>query len=364
MAAAALDFDSLCLTVHADCVVVPAAMAAGQAVRASGREVLAAYVAGVEFMARLSHASVPPQRGWTHTAVFGVFGAAIAAARLLGLSPDETANAIGICLSLAAGSQQSNIEQTLTKRLQPALAARNGVFAAQAARAGITGPGASIQGKAGLWALYQPGEHERLVGGLGRDYLMLETGLKKYPVCACSHAAIEACLRLTQGEALGAGDIDRVEVTLTPFMAYMVGGEFDPTQNPVVAAQFSVRYAVAAALLRGHVDLGDLANDAIHDPQATELARRIVVHVDQNASGEVAPATVRFASARDGDRTLTVDAMSGSVAAPLSNDDFAAKLAACDRILPLANDGFATLRQRIEWLEDVDDIAAVAALLA
>lgn len=365
MAAAALDFDSLCLTAHTDCVVVPAAIAAAETSGASGKALLTAYVAGTEIIARLSRAAVPPQKGWTHTSVFGVFGATLAAARLFGLSDTETTHAFGISLSLAAGSQQSNIEQTLTKRLQPALAARNGIFAALSARAGITGPACVLEGKAGLWALYQKGCADRLLDGLGHEYVLLQTGLKEYPVCACSHAAIEACLGLTGGRGLREDDIERVDVTVTPFMTDMVGGAFDPSQNPVVAAQFSIRYAIAAALLRGHVDLSDLTFDAITDASIKRLADRIRVHTDQSNGGEVEPATVCLKLAGQDERTLTVNVIPGSPAAPLSADAFLTKLRACERAQPFDArlGGLPALQRTVQRLEELGDLKQLGALL-
>lgn len=365
MAAAALDFDSLCLTVHADCVVAPAALAVAEEQRQSGRAFLTACIVGAEIVARLSRASISPQKGWTHTAVFGVFGAAAASARLAGLSQRQLANAFGICLSLAAGTQQSNIEQALTKRMQPALAARSGVFAAYAAQAGISGPISVLEGKAGLWALYQNGDREKLIAGLGRDYVMLETGLKKYPVCACSHAAIEACLFLTGGQPLIPEQIERVEVTLTPFMSYMVGGAFDPASDPVVSAQFSVRYAVGVALLYGRLGLPDLDLDAIKNPDVKRLADRIVIHTDELVTGDVAPAVVCLKLKGGKAHAVTVDAMPGSATAPLSEAEFDAKLRAC----ALATQGMQNgnriqrLRALIGHLEDIDDLGSITELL-
>ena len=159
MAAAALEFDTLCLSVHADNVIVPAAFAIAEDRRANGELFLGACIVGTEIMARLAHASVPPQKGWNHTAVFGVFGVALAVASLAHLTAKQAANAFGMCLSLAAGTQQPNFEQRLTKRMQPAFAARSGIFAVEAAQHGITGPACSDRGKGrALGPLYQAGD--------------------------------------------------------------------------------------------------------------------------------------------------------------------------------------------------------------
>jgi len=364
VAAAALDFDSLFRTVHADSVIVPVVLAVGEAVNASGRDVLLAYAAGVEIMARLSEASIPPQRGWTQTAVFGVFGAAAASARLLGLDEDAFGHALGIGLSLAAGSQQANVEKVLTKRLQPALAARNGVFAAHAAKSGVTAPAEWLEGRAGIWALYQAGDPKRLLAGLGERFLFTETLLKKYPVCSCSHAAIDALAAIIEQYDLTADAMASVTVTLTPFMNHMVGGAFAPESNPVVTAQFSVQYALACIALRGRVSLKDLALDAIADPAIARFCDRIEVVVDEAETGELTPARVEV---RAGGQVFVeqVDAMPGSAEAPLSAAEQEAKLADCLDRVPGWSDGArrARLMETVRRLPDLPKIAELTALL-
>src|SRR6188474_297528 len=99
--------------------------------------------------------------------ISGPFAAAATAAKLLKLDATATRHALGIALSQAAGTQQSNIEQALTKRLQGALSARSGVFSAQLAQRGITAPREAIEGKFGLFALYQEGNPLKILDGLG-----------------------------------------------------------------------------------------------------------------------------------------------------------------------------------------------------
>lgn len=365
MAAAALDYDSLCLTVHADSVVVPAVVAVAEAAGASGKQLIAAYVAGVEIMARLSRAAISPQKGWSHTAVFGVIGAALAAASIARMTRAEIAGGIGVCLSLAAGSQQANVERSLTKRLQPALAARNGILAADIARAGVLGPSDSFEGRNGFWALYQGGDAALLRKGIGSDYVLLQTALKKFPVCACSHAAIEAVLQLAVEYDIQPDEVLAVEAIVTPFMAYMVGGDFGPGSDPVVSAQFSLRYGLASALLRRHVGLANLELLAIKDPAAARLAERVALTTDAQVSGETAPATVRIRTARHGELSRTIVAMPGCPDAPLSPGELYGKWADCCAAARFARGEYAFKRLcgAIDGLETCDDIGDLVALL-
>ena len=134
MFAAALDFDSLGRDApsHVNIVVLPAALALAERRHVSGKEFLTALVAGSDLMCRLGVAceSQGPSKGWFYTSVHGVFGSVAASARLMGLDAVGIRNAIGIAFSQAAGTQQANIEPSLTKRMQSGFASRSGVFAA------------------------------------------------------------------------------------------------------------------------------------------------------------------------------------------------------------------------------------------
>lgn len=329
LAASALDYDSLHENVHPDAIVLAAAWSVAHAAHAGGRDLLRAYVLGSELVCRLANAATGPQKGWTLGAVLGTFGAALAASLLLKLTPERTTHALGLCLSMAAGSQQTNVEQVLAKRLQPALAARAGVQAALLANVGITAPAQAFEGRFGLWTLYFPGDRNLLLDGLGARYAMLRTGLKKYPVCACSHAAMDALHGSMQAEAIETSDIERVEAVISPFMARLVGGAFQPDANAQVTAQFSLQYALASIALRGRLGVSELAAEAVRDRRIAEFVPRIVVIVDEQNSNELAPATVRMRLRSGAVSTLTVQRMPGGADAPLSVAEARAKWVEC-----------------------------------
>ena len=104
LAASALDYDSLHENVHPDAIVLASAWSLAAATRATMGDLLRAYVLGSELVCRLADATTGPQKGWTIGAVLGTFGSALAASLLLKLSPERTTNALGLCLSMAAGS--------------------------------------------------------------------------------------------------------------------------------------------------------------------------------------------------------------------------------------------------------------------
>ncbi len=298
LSASALDYDSLNNGVHADVVSLPAAFAVAELKHRSGEELLTAFVVGSEIIARLRDAAVGPSRGWTFNGTLGVFGAAAAAAKLLGLDAAGIRNAIGIALAQAGGTQQANVEQVLLKRAQTALASRAGVFSALLAGRGIDGPAQALDGPFGFHGLYHAMDSASAVERLGADYRFLNTVFKKYPVCACSHPAIEAVRLLAQRSAIRVDEIQDIELIITPFMARLVGSDFAPTANPQVTAQFCLRYDIAAILLRHRLGLVDIAPAQVLDADAGALARRIRLTVDPAREGGYGPVSVTIQTAR------------------------------------------------------------------
>ena len=367
-AAAALDYDGMRATargsVHADSVVLPAALALAERRRASGREFLTALIVGNDLVARLGAASALPHRGWYHTSIYGVFGAAAAAAKLLRLDADATAHALGIALSQAASTQLPNIERTLTKRLSSAFAAQAGVTAALLAHCGVTAPREVFEGKFGFYALYQPGEPERVFAGLGEEFPHLATAIKKYPSCACNHMAIEAAIQLQEAYRLAPADIDAVQVTISPYVQRLCGAAFEPGADPQVAAQFSVQYSVAVPLLRGRFGLADIQPAAVTQEDAVTLSRRVKVVVDPQWENSRA-ATVEIASRRHGTLSKHVSAIPGAQDTPLAANAIEAKIRDCfgSGVRPLSASRVTRLLDAWNTLDHRQDMAGFFAWL-
>ena len=217
MYAAALDFDSMGrdAPTHVNAVVLPAALAMAERERSSGKDFLTALVLGADVMARMGaacEAGGVPHKGWYYTSIHGVFGAAAAGAKLLGLDAAATGHALGLAYSQASGTQQSHIEQSLTKRMQSGFAAQAGVMSALLAQRGIGAPREVIEGKFGLHAMYHSGDTGRLLHALGERFENTGFSIKKYPSCGANHTAIEGALQLVERHDLHAGDIDSMEV--------------------------------------------------------------------------------------------------------------------------------------------------------
>src|SRR3954471_1803068 len=354
----ALHYDGV-NTVHADIVALPAALAVAERERASGKDFLAAYIIGSDLCSRFGGSITGAHKGWFTTSIYGAFGAAAAAAKLLKLDATATRHALGIALSQSAGTQQSNIEQALTKRLQGALSARAGVFSAQLAQRGITAPREAIEGKFGLYALYQEGNPLKILDGLGQRFEHENTAIKKYPCCACAHASLEAALGLIREHDLKPADVTGMEVTHSTFMHRLVGSQFNPGDNPQVSAQFSVQYALACALLRRRMSVADLEDSAILDPAIQPIAERIHIVVDDALKSSRAPASVKIMTRQHGTLARTTEKFPWSPEDPPAPAALQEKNDACFAagVAPLDAAKRARLTERMRDIENVPDMS-------
>jgi 2-methylcitrate dehydratase PrpD len=326
---------------------------------ASGRDFLTAFVLGNELHCRLG-LSTTAHSGWFYTSMHGVFGAAAGAARMLGLDRDGIRNALGIALSHAGGTQQPHIEKSLTKRMQSAFASRNGVFSALLAERGVGAPREALDGKFGFYAKYEPGDPAAVHEGLGTRWEILRTMPKKFPSCGCNHAAIEATLQLAHEARLQHRDVRAIEVVISPFMARLVAAPYDPSANPQVAAQFSVQYSIASALLRGHLRIADIQPAAARDPDVVAYARTITVRVDETLTDPSSMAATVLIDTHDRGRLIrTIEHLPGSPEFPLTAADVQAKFAECTSLgaSPLPAGEASALAARVEALDTMTDVA-------
>src|ERR671918_147454 len=214
----ALDFDDVNwrMSGHPTVPVLPAVLALGQEVHASGQEVLLAYTLGFEVETKIG-LGVNPRHydlGWHATSTLGTLGAAAACAKLLRLDVEKTRIALGIAASTAAGLRQNF--GTMTKPLHPGQAAMNGVTAAQLARLGWTADANILEAPYGFCQLYAGTNQYNLnyiVRRLGNPFLLQATGvaIKQYPCCAFTHRALDGMLALVQQHTLSADDVVGVE---------------------------------------------------------------------------------------------------------------------------------------------------------
>ena len=286
-----LDFDDThaAASLHPGAPVIPAALAAGEMVGASGADVLAAIVAGYEITCRVALA-LPAQahydRGFHPTATCGAFGAAAAAARVFGLGADGIESALGTVLSQCAGSLEFLVNGAWTKRSQVGWAATNGLVAATLVREGFKGAAQALEGPHGFMRAYAPNPTpERALQNLGTEFELMQTAVKPYPSCRYGHAAIDAALAMRQ-EITNPDTIEFVTIGLPKAGMLLIGEPAAKKSDPrnTVDGQFSGPFVVASALLTGK--MGWDSYQHLQDPALRALMPKITCVNDNEVQAE------------------------------------------------------------------------------
>lgn len=287
-----LDFDDMHekAGIHANGCVVPAALAIAERIGGvDGKTFLTAIILGVDLVCRMG-ISIPLSQGWHPTTTLGIFGATVASSKILGLNEKAMANALGIAYCQSSGNRQGRLEGALTKRLQPALASKAGVFSSILAHQGITGPKEILEGDWGMLRLYTDPRHsgdqekiiESLVQDLGKTFLGDQLSIKPYPSCKATHTSIDAVLNILKENRITPEQVNEVEVFVSKGCYNTVGRPFEIRTDPQVDAQFSIPYTVATAILEGKVGLEDFTEPAIKEARRRDMARRVKATVDPN----------------------------------------------------------------------------------
>ena len=283
--ARAIDYDdALTKGVHLSSALLPATLAQAEARGGlSGRELLTTFTVATDVVARLNAATLD-YHGFDPTLTCGVFGVTAATARLRGLTPAETIDALGIALNEASGTFQSNIDGALVVRLNQGLAACEGMKAAIFAAAGITGVKNVFEGLYGYGHLYSNGQFDvaRLTERLGERFDGTETFFKRWPSCGATLAGIDAAVALVEMDGVRGDDVASGEIRVGRYHYKLCGTRpFWPGENPSVDAQFSYQYAIANTLLRGRPRLAHFFEPRlITEPAVGDLARRLRVVAD------------------------------------------------------------------------------------
>lgn len=308
---------------HPGATVLPPALAVAQQVDASGRQLIAAVVAGNEVMIRIGRATghTNEARGFHAPGTTGPFGAAVACGLLLGLDERGMTNALGIAGSLAGGLLEfARGDGGMVKRLHLGRASEAGVMAASLAAGGFAAPRTVIEGEFGFLKVFCTAYDEsHLTNGLGSDFVTLSAVLKRYPCHATAHAPVRAVRDLQAAHRFAGGDVAAVTVTATP---RMVERHNIPAPPDLMLAQYSIPFCVALALHREARDPESYDDTALADPAIRALAQKVeLVAETGDAHGGGAGSTVTVTL--DDGRRFTRHEASGMLEAGELPDKFA-----------------------------------------
>lgn len=279
--------------VHGSAVIAPVVLALAQERNASGKDLLAAFVAGWEVAARIGLAARGTfhERGFHTTSIAGIFGATTAAARLQGLNVAQTAHALGLAGSQACGINEYLSNGSSSKTLHCGWSAQAALVASTMAQAGMTGPMSVFEGRYGLLRAY--GHPERcdpsaLDRALGTQWEMTRVSIKPYPCCHFAHAFVDCAAQLL-ARGVAVQEIRSIECVVhelqVPMVCEPVADKLAPS-TPYVA-KFSLPFLIAARLLDGHVGHATFGADSLQREDLRALASRVGYRV-------AAPGETRF----------------------------------------------------------------------
>lgn len=271
---------------HASTVLVPAILALGEQIGASGAACLDAYIIGLQIMGRVGQGVNPTHRnrGWHATATIGTVGAAAACARLLKLDAEKAAFALSLSTSMSAGFMSQF--GTMAKPLHAGLAARNGIMAASLAAEGMTASPHTLDSRTGMNRLMVGPDYEHLrdtlthvehgqnlrfeTASIGEPLMILDNGfrVKRFANCGAAHRAMDALLYLRETHGFGADDVARIDVFAprVHFNNLMYESPLDGLQS-----KFSIEYALAVCLGTGECVLSDFTDAGVSRPHIRAL---------------------------------------------------------------------------------------------
>jgi 2-methylcitrate dehydratase PrpD len=351
------DFDDTHLktVIHPSGPVASAILALAERAPVKGDAFLHAFILGVEAECRIGNAVYPSHYdvGWHITATAGVFGAAAAAGRLLGLSEQQMVWALGIAATQASGVRE--MFGSMVKPMHPGNAARNGLLAALLASKNFTSAEQGIEGRRGFAnVLATARNYEEITGRLGETW---EISLNTYKPFACGiveHPAIDGCIQLRNEHKLKPEDIESISLKVHPLVLELTGKK---APQSGLEGKFSVYHSSAVAVIYGAAGEAQYSDDVVRDRKVIALRDRVSAVVEPGIHED----QVRIAIKLKGGKALEkyVEHAVGSINRPLSDGDLEAKFRGLtDGILSKAEaDRLIRLCWDIGKLKDAGEVA-------
>ncbi len=343
---------------HPTVPLLPAILALGEQCKASGRDVIEAYIVGFETESKLGRCIIPSghyQRGWHATGTLGTMGAAASSARLLKLDVPKTRMALGIAASQVAGLRQNC--GTMTKPFHPGNAARSGVVAAMLARKGFTAHADIVEERFGFCNVFKgdsPCALDSIAPGSGDALEIVASGVafKLYPSCHETHACINTALELRGEYGISPQYIESIDCTISELIATVA---FYAEPKTGLEGKFSIEYCIARALHSGKVTLEDFTDERVNQPEVRETMRKMKRHVDPALRGlSVIEILVKLADGRQVSRR-SPDVLKGFPQQPLTREERTGKYVDCARATLSPEDVGRSL-ELAEHLEEVKDV--------
>jgi 2-methylcitrate dehydratase PrpD len=339
----------------------------------NGKDFLVAVAIGYDITCRLSRSvALHFEAGWLWdpSTLFSFFGCAASTGKLLDLNREQIHNAFGIALQQTNGLLGGTLEGMTSKGLHAGRAAAGGILAALLAQRGLTGVKDPIEGRRGLFdAFFHNVYSEAMITvDLGKVFAAKTSAFKPYPTCGFNGTPIDATLALVKENDIKPEDVAEVSVQSGRHGYRHVEPRAMRVKPPSpVAAEFSLPWVVASAIVRRKVDIESFTEEAIHDEQTLGLAQKVYfkLNLEFNTCEDYEPALVEIRT-RDGNVcSRLAEIRYGHWKNPMSWEAIVEKFKYCCGFSakPIAGEQIDKAIQMVDKLENVTDVGEIVRLV-
>lgn len=352
---------------HPGAASVPVILALAEKQPVSGRDLITAMIAGCEVGWRVGRALLPElmRRGYHAQSVVGVFIAAAAAGKILGLDAAQMTHALAIAGSHAGGTMEYDQSGGEVKRVHNGMACCGGLRSAMLAQVGLTGPPTIFEGERGILKVMSGASNVGpLVNDLhvGDHLAIYRAAMKRFPVNASQHAPIELLDKMVREHKIDAKNAAKITAGVNEGILLHGGTIYEPKE--VIEAQFSLRFSLALRLLKGNNDLQNyLDSNLWHDPAMLDIGRKIELVADPTAVGARRFACQMTIILSDG-RELrdAIAAPKGNYGNPLSQEELRDKFHRLGRGA-VSDEKLASIMDTVGKIEKTADVSDLCGLM-
>ncbi len=357
------DWDAFIHVGHPSSMLVGAALPLAENIGASGKDLLKAYVLGIEVICKLAANSPNVQdRGFHSTPVFGSLGAAVASASLLKLDAAKLKAALGIAASAAGGIHRQ--QGSMVKPFHAGNSARNGAEAALLASNGFTADAAIFEAPRGFCDTFfgkDSCNYEKMIENIGNPYFLESPGmgLKWHPCSAPQFLAADAALHLQREHKINFADVAKIEVSIPPLR---YARHYAAEVKTGLRGKFAINYVVAMCLLDGKLEISTFTDEKVNQPQVQNAFSKVIVICDESIPepGPYCPVSVEL---KNGTRhSYTAKIAKGDPRNPMTEDEVTEKFRGNAKSV-IAEKQAHKVIEIVNRLESVDNVKSIVDLL-
>lgn len=360
--------------VHPSASVVPAALTAGEYVKASGKDLILSVACADDVMCRMGFAVTnPPENGgllWMLPILLGTFSATTAAAKVMGLDVDQTENALGIAFNRAGGTKEIVIEPGALRGLYAMFPNMTGVLSSLLAKNGVPGLKETFDGPGGFFNMYYGGVYDRTAfDDMGTRFEGDGVSIKPWPCCRFTNTHVDAALQIARDNDIDPKDIKAITIFYESDEAKRCVEPLDARRAPdsIPSAKISLPFTVAQALAYRKIEIGDFTPESLKDPLLLELCAKTDVEKDESLASDFSktmlPGRVRVEMNDGTVYDKRVDIVYGHPKNRMEWADLAAKFRDCASFSKkkLSDAQIDDIVDTVFNLEQIDDIGVLLA---